>query len=95
MSEKTTYWQYLEGQQMIVTANADGTVPINSRVVAKLADASPDVIALIIEAPQMLGALRAVRNLTSPPVGRVEAMRIYQLASAAVARVVAAMAARS
>jgi len=56
-------WTYHFGAGLVVTARPNGDIPLNSRVVAKVTEASESDIRLIAAAPEMLEALdRAVAS---------------------------------
>lgn len=49
----------------IVTANEDGTIPLNSKIICELASAdqvTPEHLRLIVAAPRLLEALKTLRH---------------------------------
>ena len=53
-------WTYHFGAGLVVTARPDGGIPLNSRVVAKVTEASESDIRLIAAAPELLETLERI-----------------------------------
>jgi hypothetical protein len=55
-------WAYMKGHGLLVTVREDGSVPLNSKIVAAIQDVSEDNARLIEAAPKLLTALIAAET---------------------------------